>query len=480
MPRLPVPLPQADIDSPPATPDRRDDRCTSQVELCLYPDGRLGQVVDGTQLGSIATGTSWDELAARVGDELGALSLGQGWTQKLIGYRRRLSGIATALGRALFGHDGNALHRLLCTLHAQASASDGFVRISLASIQPELHNLPWELAAWSPDPIGADSPSTHLGTCPHLALSRRAYYDHGHVPDRTVTPSADVRILHITANRHERQYEHERIADHLRDMCSRHPRAEARAAYSENWANAPRTATPNDSDIDIFQLLTHGARVPGCLELAVAEHGDRNPDKDGRPCWSPGLEIDIASLVHLLGQERLPRLFILLSCWSFDHFGRRGAVADLLYQHGAAAAIGVLGELRLGKAAAVSRYLFSQLLGHGQIDLAVQRVRTLLMRYELGQSMRPDIQLPSDWFRPVLMTRAPQVCESFAHLPPAVHSSPQRGAEECVRKLLGTKGWQPRSAHPLADIEARRLDAVVDALVSGMSHTEVAGLLNPE
>lgn len=441
--------------------------CSNRVSLCWRRDGLLDQEVDGVKLGAIDTGVDLDELAAAIEDDLDTLSHGQARAQKLVGYRQRLARIATRLGRALFGQRGNPLHQLLCTLHTQASAQAGFVGISLASERPQVHNLPWELAAWSP--VHDHNPASHLGTDPHLALSRRAHYDRGLVPERTVARASHVRILHITANRHERQYEHERIAGYLDQLGQCHPRVHARAAYSEDWTSAPPRAAAEH--VDIFQLLTHGARVPGCLELAVEERSSDEPSR-----WSPGLEIDIPGLVHLLGPERLPRLIILLSCWSFDHYDRRGAVADLLGQHGISAAIGILGPLRLGKAAALSRYLFSQLADHGQLDLAVQRVRALLMRYELGRSMRPDTRLPSDWFRPVLMTRTPHTCESFAHL--ATSGTAMRAAQVCPRAALQTFASSRPTPADVASFEARRLDAVVDALASGLSHAHVGQLLD--
>jgi PAS domain-containing protein len=467
-------------------------RVSATMEICLHLDGTLLAHVDGVRLQPVAPAIKLDDIYTRVDAAMRTLTHGLGTTQKLVRYRANLASIGQILGRALLGQPQGVLAQTLDTLYTRARARGQFIAICLSAANPELHNLPWELALWQPS--GHAQP-VRLGTDEHLALVRQALY-RGFVDDRTTSAdAAALRITHITADRDQRAHAHERIASDLHEIMRHNWRVRASASFSEEWA---RQHPDGDRHTDILQLLAHGSRAPGTFELAVATPETR----------SRALELDVHTLLTMLGQRELPRLFVMLSCWSFDHRDHRGTVADLLHA-GGSTAMGILGMLRLGKAPAISRYFYHQMLEHGRVDLAVQRLRGLLERYELFESMTPDPLLPSDWFRPVLMIRTPGALEAFRDLPASTVNPIDRRAtcepadalkelaarQERALVLSGTARYQ-RLARDLRDLdpapipdpltardalerwEATRLDTIVAALASGASMADVDVILN--
>jgi hypothetical protein len=462
-------------------------RACATMEICLHSDGTLLAHVDGVRLQPVAPTIKLDELCASVDTAMRTLTHGLGTSQKLVRYRANLARIGQILGRALLGQPQGMLAHTLDMLYTRARARGQFLAICLSAADPELHNLPWELALWQPS--GHAQP-IRLGTDEHLALVRQTLY-RGYIEDRTTgADSAALRITHITADRDQRAHAHERIAGDLHEVMRHNWRIRASASFSEEWA---RQHPDSDRHTDILQLLAHGSRAPGTFELAVTTPETR----------SRGLELDVHTLLTMLGQRALPRLFVMLSCWSFDHRGHRGTVADLLHA-GASTAMGILGMLRLGKAPAISRYFYHQMLEHGRVDLAVQRLRGLLERYELIEAMTPDPLLPTDWFRPVLMIRTPGALEAFCDLPASTVDPVDRRAtcepadtlkelaarQERALALSGTARYQRLARDlraldpaPLPDSltahdtlerwEATRLDAIVAALAAGASMTDV-------
>lgn len=469
-------------------------RSGGTIEICMGHDAVYARA-DGIQLAPLPVRECMAALCRDIDAELGRLTYGLGQTQKLVRYRDNLDRIGDRLGRVLFGNAQSPLSECMYALYRRARATGEFVAICLCCADPEVQNLPWELAVWR-----HGSFAIALGTDEYLALVRQASYP-SYVEDRTAAPDpTGVCITHVTADRAERQYTHEAITAHFADFMRQNWRIRATACYSEEWAAAPSAVPPlpaQPARIDIFQLVAHGARSPCKMEIAVAAGNGR-----GR-----GLELDVDTLISLLGRQRLPRLFVMLTCWSFDHFGQRGVAADLLRQ-GGGAVLGILGELRLGKAAAVTGYFYGQLLQHGRMDLAVQRLRGLLRRHELFECMTPDAALPADWFRPVLMIRRPEVLHTFAELPRATAPAVVRstgsdmpdGQLHKVREVLGRVRLGRSSHEPavlmralraldkspvlpaatrealLARWEAVYLEAVVAALGAGVPEADILAL----
>lgn len=475
----------------------------SALDLCLHATGPDSPItvhaeLDGARLAPVTVEISPAALQRELDAELHALTRGLGASQKLVRYHDNLERVGARLGAVLFGDSSaTAAHPIahaLDAVHHRARQGQDFVSVRLAATFPELHNLPWELAVFQPRHASAP---TVLGTDDNLALVRQTVFP-DYVADRS-RPAGDasLRIVHVTADRTQRKFMHERIAGALQALERQNWRVRASCAYSEDWA-----ANPSALGADIFQLLAHGMRAPGSFEIAVAGPGSE-------PSRSRSLEMDIDTLLTLLDRTRLPRLFILFACWSFDHYQHRGMVADLLAR-GAGAALGILGELRMGKSVAMSEYFHHQLLCHGRLDRAVQRLRALMQRYELTASMTPDAALPSDWYRTALMIRSPDVLGAFCHLPRTTHApraradepspiailEPVREAHERIartpaheRTRAVSQALERLSGHDSSDAdgasagdiwarwEACRLGAVVSALARGAAPEPIDALM---
>lgn len=319
-----------------------------------------------------------------------------GTTRKWIVRDRQLRDIGLRLGRFLFGWSGtgrgsgNALHRTLLQLYYQASCSNSFISLCFHARHPRLDSLPWELTIWRFG--GRDC---ILGTDRHLTFVRQGYYPAYFPPEFGRLERQSLDIQHITSA--NLASAHEMVKRFFEALDLGEENLDDLARYSHEWQEP--------DSCDIFHFVGHGKPGEVYWQARTPDGGDGGD-----------VAFDVKQLIQQVGGDRLPSLIVLLACSSFDAKGwnKRGLLWDLL-QEGVGAAIGMHGKAKISIASYFIQLLYLELLQHGRIDLAIQRIRWRMQRKgRAGTSVYHRCgDLCADWFRPILAIRDSAVLSHF-------------------------------------------------------------------
>ena len=345
-------------------------------------------------------------------------------TCKMPTYRREVRRVGRILGGILFGYGvhedefaiggcwRNELDRALGILHSRAHGSGGFIAITFAAENPLWDSMPWELAIWRSG--GRDIP---IGVAEHIAFSRQVRhqsYPGGHLA-RSSRPCGrprggpdKVTLFHLSSDAAEidrvigersevqdsgqesmdRWIQGPSIRDFLARLESRHADqiSEARASSTTEWKGwRSRRA-------DIFQYFGHG-NEKSRINWNLADQSSGREQQ---------MEPD--DLLDLLGRDGWPRLFVLLSCYSFgflEQLLRKGSPEVM-------AGVGVLGEWMLVPQQDVQflRVFYTFLFDRRErIDVAVQNTRRVLYRQEMERALGHESRVPQNWYKLTVLLR---------------------------------------------------------------------------
>lgn len=369
----------------------------AEVDIRISESGRIDARIDDVVLAPIPAISDLEAVCRQLEEELGRFPLaGNASGTLFVDHEAIEQSIGRKLKRLLIGGvrssgstEGNPLELELNRLRALARADESFVAITLDVRAARMNRYPWSLCSWPSErkPLGVDE---------YVALSSRAVlHEIGDSPCRWMRSRRGATTL---------------LVEHLSsDIPSEKHAAMVRTlgmlstSLKEQWASGvdmvfrcyqSQEYEPSEhaQSLRVFQFMGHGHHEGGVQWLAPGERRNQQALLAGE-------------FLRRAGGEQSPLLFVVLTCASADT--RYGDFASALVRHGAAAAVGVLGELETkAPTAEFAARFYAFLARHGRIDRAVQAARRSMRYVEHRLAMEPQGTAPANWFRMVLVARS--------------------------------------------------------------------------
>lgn len=254
------------------------------------------------------------------------------------------------------------------------------VRLRIDHTAPELHTIPWEILQDTSPGYPVQMVAADQAT-PFCRYSHRRWQDGSPVGDRPLkyllaiaNPSnlADYGLDPIAVDLEKRI-----IHDALSDLTGGHIQLE----LLEEPVTLARLARALRKGMQILHLVSHGAfrkETGAVLFLADEQNQVRRAE-----------DIELANTVSL--QDPKPALVFLASCQSAtrDSADAFRGLAPRLTDAGVLTVLAMQEQVPMATARAFSRTFYEELFQHGQVDLAANQARALLLAADL-----PGPQIP--------------------------------------------------------------------------------------